>query len=216
MQITVEQIRQALHLSGFDGEAAQKKMMPAFRTNVRPREREGEARLGSVLLLLYCHQRQWHLLLTRRRDDLSNHAGQISLPGGGQEGDESLLETALRETHEEVGVAADGLSVLGGLTTLYISPSDFKVHPFVARIDGKKRPSFHPNPAEVAALLEAPLPLLLDPATCQWETWTVRGFQMDVPFYQVKGHKVWGATAMILSEFLERLRAVRPLATQNS
>lgn len=209
MQLTIDQIRQALHLPDFDGEAAQKKMMPAFRANVRPPDREGEARLGGVLLLLYCEGAQWRLLLTRRRDDLSTHAGQISLPGGGQEGNESLLETALRETHEEVGAPPQRLTVLGRLTTLYISPSDYEVHPFVAWADGGKRPSFRANPAEVADLLEADLASLLDPDAPRWETWTIRGFQMDVPFYNVDGYKVWGATAMILSEFLERLRAAR-------
>jgi 8-oxo-dGTP pyrophosphatase MutT (NUDIX family) len=145
-----------------------------------------------------------HLVLTVRTSDLNYHSGQISLPGGGWEaGDASLQETALREAHEEIGITTDGLEILGALTPLYIPPSRNVIHPFVAYMP--QRPTFDPDPREVAELLEVPLHLLLDPATQREEDWIWRGAPLHVPFYAVGGHKVWGATAIVLAEFLALL-----------
>jgi 8-oxo-dGTP pyrophosphatase MutT (NUDIX family) len=148
---------------------------------------------------------QTHLVLTRRRDDLQSHAGQVSFPGGRREDGESLQTTALRETFEEVGILPTELALLGRLSSLYIPPSDYEVHPFVAWYKNG-RPLFTPQESEVAEILEVPLSHLLDPATRLEEPWEIRSYQLNVPFYLVSGHKVWGATAMMLSEFLERLR----------
>ena len=208
MSISLDEINKALDLPDFDGTAAQLMMMPAFRRNVRPIERTGQPRLGGVLLLLYCHQDELHLLLTRRREDLNSHAGQISFPGGRLDDGETLRETALRETFEEVGVSPESVHIMGALTRIYILPSDFEVHPFVAWYRNGKRPFFQPNDAEVAQILEVPLSHLLEPANRKEEPWTIRNFEMDVPFFEFQGHKIWGATAMMLSEFLERLRSV--------
>jgi hypothetical protein len=103
-----------------------------------------------------------------------------------------------------VGVHPDELEFIGRLSHLYIPPSDYEVHPFVAWYKNG-RPTFIPQEREVAEILEVPLSHLLDPATRQQETWQIRGYELDVPFYLVEGHKVWGATAMMLSEFLARL-----------
>jgi hypothetical protein len=97
---------------------------------------------------------------------------------------------------------------MGNLTPLYILPSDFEVHPFVAWYDSGQRPLFHPAPHEVAEIIEAPLTHLLDPATRREEIWQLRGRDLLVPFFAVGSHKVWGATAMMMSEFLARVRAV--------
>lgn len=206
MYVTLDDVKQALTLPDFDGRAAQRHMMPALRANFRPREREGQPRLGGVLLLLYCHDDELHLLFTRRRDDLPSHAGQISFPGGRCEPAEPFLTTALRETDEEIGVPPHMLTVLGALTPIYILPSDFEVHPFVAWHSDGHRPHFNPSLTEVAELIEAPLYHLLNPANRHEEIWDFRGMEMLVPFFDVHGHQVWGATAMMLSEFLERLR----------
>jgi 8-oxo-dGTP pyrophosphatase MutT (NUDIX family) len=163
-----------------------------------------EPRKAGVLLILYPIHSALHLVLTVRTSDLDHHSGQISLPGGGwEEGDSSLQETALREAYEEIGVATDDLEVLGPLTPLYIPPSNNVIHPFVAYTPG--RPTFHPDPREVAELLEVPLHLLLDPATRREEDWIWRGVPLYVPFYAVGHHKVWGATAIVLAEFLALL-----------
>ena len=205
MNLTLSYVNKALSLADFDVEAAHQRLFPSFRVNERPPDRPGSPRSGAVLLLLYRQQEEWHILLTRRTDKLQSHAGQISFPGGRREGQESLLDTALRETHEEVGIDPAGVQPLGSLQTIYIPPTDFIVHPFVG---WHERPlQLRPDPYEVAEILEVPLSLLLNPSTYQREIWELRGMLVDVPFFRIGAHKVWGATAIILSEFLERLRA---------
>lgn len=208
MKLTTAVIRRALTLSDFDTLSAHQHMLPMARNRQRPAELPGQARVGGVLLLLYCHQQTMHLVLTRRRDDLNSHAGQISFPGGKQEPEETAVQTALRETEEEVGVSGTGISILGELTSIYIPPSDFEVHPFVGWINGGKRPSFVPETREVAEILEVTLPHLLDPNTREVGPIPVHGATYTVPYYNVSGHKVWGATAIMLSEFLGRLRQI--------
>jgi 8-oxo-dGTP pyrophosphatase MutT (NUDIX family) len=210
-EISLETIKRALALQPFDSLGAQLRMTPSHRAIRRLESAGGQPRLSAVLLLLYCRADEWHVLLTRRRDDLNSHAGQISFPGGRQENTESLAETAFRETQEEVGLTPEGIQLLGELATVYIPPSDFEVHPFVAYQTGPAR--FHPDPGEVAELLETPLSLLLDPETRQVEVWELRELQVEVPYYRIGAHKVWGATAMMLGEFLDRLRVAIAIET---
>jgi 8-oxo-dGTP pyrophosphatase MutT (NUDIX family) len=198
-------VKRALQSADFDAEAAKHKMVPRPR-GVRPPVMAGRPRQGGVLVILYLLNGRTHLVLTRRRDNLNSHAGQISFPGGRREEGESLKTTAVREAQEELSVNPSALNHLGRLACLYIPPSDYEVHPFVAWHDG--RPEFRPQVDEVAEILEVPLAHLVDPATYREEMWEIRGFQVEVPYFLVDGHKVWGATAMMLSEFLERLRAL--------
>ena len=197
-RLTIEHIRAAMR-GPLPGPREQIRMAPQPRTLVPPAD--SSPRQAGVLLVLYPIGDALHVVLTIRNAHLNYHRGQISLPGGGwEEVDSSYLETALRETCEEIGIAADGLEVLGPLTPLYIPPSNNVVHPFVAYTS--QRPAFDPDPAEVASLLEVPLPLLLDPATRREEDWIWRGEPLHVPFYAVDEHKIWGATAIVLAEFL--------------
>lgn len=205
--ISLTTVSRALSLPGFDGEAAQGTMKPLPRDLQRPLTRPGKPREGAVLLLLYPCGSETCILLTRRRDDLQAHAGQISFPGGRREHRESPAQAALRETYEEVGIHPSRVQLLGELTPLYIPPSDFEVHPFVGWHD--QPVAFTPQPSEVAELLEVPVQMLLDAQTRQEEVWHQRGIELQVPFFGVGPHKVWGATAMILSEFVERIQAVR-------
>jgi 8-oxo-dGTP pyrophosphatase MutT (NUDIX family) len=202
-----ERIERALKLTDIDAVAAQQKMTPRPRGG-RPPELTGRPRQGGVLVILYEKNGATHLVLTRRRDDLNSHAGQISLPGGRREDGESMQMTALREAHEEVGVTPAALSILGALTPLYIPPTDYEVHPFVAWHEGP--PFFVRQADEVAEIIEVRLDLLLEPANQFEEPWELRGFVVQVPYYLVGTHKVWGATAMMLSEFLERVATVQP------
>ncbi len=206
MMLTTAVIRRALSLPNFDVGSAHEHMLPTSRKRRRPPDLPGQPRVGGVLLLLYPHHQTIHLVLTRRRDDLNSHAGQISFPGGRQEPNETAVQTALRETEEEIGVPATAVKILGELTSIYISPSDFEVHPFVGWVNGGKRPSFVPEPGEVAEILEVPLSHLLDPATRHVGPIPVRNATYTVPYYDVNGQKVWGATAIMLSEFLDRLK----------
>lgn len=206
MELTTAVVRQALSLPDFDVRSAHLHMLPMGRTGQRPAELPGQPRIGGVLLLLYCYAQKMHLVLTRRRDDLNSHAGQISFPGGKQEANETAVQAALRETEEEIGVSAARITILGELTSIYIPPSDFEVHPFVGWVRDGERPFFVPETREVAEIIEVPLQQLLDPKTREIGPIPVRGATYTVPYYNVSGHKVWGATAILLSEFLERLR----------
>lgn len=189
------------------GLTTQQRMSPDDR-DLRCAPEDHQPKKAAVLVLLYPGGRQkeqLYLVLTRRTETLLDHRGQISLPGGGNEPDDPSLEyTALREACEEVGVCSDDIRMLGRLTPVYIPPSDFCVHPYVAYVP--HAPTFLAQPDEVAELLQVPLDHLMDDGNVRTERWTVRGAEMEVPFFDVFGHKVWGATAVILSELVEVLR----------
>jgi 8-oxo-dGTP pyrophosphatase MutT (NUDIX family) len=191
-------IRQALSRP-LPGRVAQMRMSTRPRAGLEVRPPGHRPRQGGVLFLLYPKDGHLHFPLTRRTETLGDHKGQISLPGGAREGDEPLEWTALRETHEELGVDPLSVTVLGGLTPLYIFHSDYCITPYVAA--RPTRPTFVPDPVEVAELLEVPLLTLLDPAIRREEEWVLHETLTRVPFYQIGEHKVWGATAMVLSEF---------------
>ncbi|NDJ78079.1 MAG: CoA pyrophosphatase [Chloroflexi bacterium] len=181
-------------------------MAPQPRPLHRVESRPGQARQAAVLVLLYPHQTQLSFVLIQRtQHDRDVHSGQISLPGGSQDAGETPVQTALREAHEELGVNG-GVQILGQLDPLYIPPSDFEVHPVVGYTS--VRPHWIPAESEVVDVIECPLKWLLDDAHKVVEDWELRGFQLRVPWYNVDGHQVWGATAIILSELEQRLRHV--------
>ena len=198
MNVGIEDIRAALQRP-LPGLAAQIKLAPEYRLSSLRNDPPAHARPAGVLILLYPHNGEWHFPLMKRVEDGLTHSGQISLPGGSQEAGESIRETALREACEEIGAACTEVDVLGQLTTIYIQPSNFLVTPTVGQVD--YRPDFRGDPREVAEVIEVPLATLFDPAVVKREPWTLRGTQVEVPFFQIGPHKVWGATAMILSEF---------------
>jgi 8-oxo-dGTP pyrophosphatase MutT (NUDIX family) len=199
---TIERVRAALRRP-LPGVAAQRTMAPQPRAFAIPMG--ADPRRAAVLLLLYPRDGALHVALTLRPAHLGHHAGQVSLPGGGWEaGDASLQATALREACEELGICGDGLDLLGPLTPLYVPPSNNLVHPFVAY--SPARPAFRPDPREVAELLEVPLAHFLDALNRREEVWTRDGAPLQVPYFAVGPHKVWGATAIILAEFAAALR----------
>ncbi|MBN1311902.1 MAG: CoA pyrophosphatase [Anaerolineae bacterium] len=203
---TLPDVQRALGLSGFDVRAAWKRMLPSTRSEGLLDGESGQPRPAGVLLLLYMHDDMLTFPLTRRTELVATHKGQISLPGGAQEGNETSRRTALRETCEELHVCLDETYLIGSLTPLHVTTSYFMIHPHVAYIP--RRPAFEPDPIEVAEVLEVPLPLLLDERIKALEHWTYNGIEMDVPFYRIHGQTVWGATAIILSEFETRLRTL--------
>ncbi|MCB0621493.1 MAG: CoA pyrophosphatase [Saprospiraceae bacterium] len=192
--------------SPLPGREAQYRMAHAVRRSHA--DPPPDARIACVLALLYPQRAGWHLALIERMASNPNdrHGGQISFPGGKQEKDDpSLLFTALRETEEEIGVPAQGVNVLGELTELYIPVSNFIVHPFVGYLDFT--PEFQPQPEEVRSIVEVPLSLLQDPTSIQTTDLRLAPNLVlkQVPYYNVGGKVVWGATAMMLSELLEVL-----------
>jgi 8-oxo-dGTP pyrophosphatase MutT (NUDIX family) len=206
---TLDDVRRAL-ARPLPGLEAHLKMAPQPRPGWNPNfAPPSDCREGGVLILLYPCADHLHFVLTRRTETVRSHKGQISLPGGKREGNESLIETALRETNEEVGVPPDSTEVIGQLSPLYTPPSNYCIHPFVAH--RPIRPSFHPDPVEVAEILEVPLDTLLTPSTRKVEYWSAPHFESPrrVPFFDIHGQVVWGATAMILSELVTMLEDER-------
>jgi 8-oxo-dGTP pyrophosphatase MutT (NUDIX family) len=187
------------------GHAAHASMAPRSSVRREALSTEGRScREAGVLALLFFGARPETpptLVLTVRRDDLPDHGGQVSFPGGQREpADASLQDTALREAREEVDLDPNPVRVLGGLTPLYVPPSNFCVHPFVGVMDHE--PMLRPTDREVGQILRVPLPHLLSPETRVVETWTLHGSEVDVPFYAVEDQAVWGATAMMVAELL--------------
>jgi 8-oxo-dGTP pyrophosphatase MutT (NUDIX family) len=204
---TIDQIEAAL-CEPLPGLAAQKRMAPVPRVMFPPSP-DHRPHKGGVLLLIYPggETEGFCLVLTRRTDNVQAHKGQISLPGGGVEPeDPSVAHTAIREACEEIGVCGDDVRILGGLTPLYIAPSDFCIHPYVGY--SPCRPTFVPAPDEVAEVVEVPLHHLLDRKNVEIEDWIVDGEPVRVPYFNVYGHKVWGATAIVLSEFTAILEGI--------
>jgi 8-oxo-dGTP pyrophosphatase MutT (NUDIX family) len=130
------------------------------------------------------------------------HSGQISLPGGRFEpADPSLEYTALRETYEEIGVPHDKVQVIGKLTDLFIPPSNFLVSPYVGVI--AERPDFVIDRYEVEYVIEVDLEVFFNPSYCITKELQLRqGFSIKTPCYVVNGYTIWGATAMIIAEFV--------------
>lgn len=160
---------------------------------------------AGVLVLVYPKDGETHVLLNRRSEYVENHKGEIAFPGGArEEGDETLLDTALRETWEEMGIEQSDVTVLGELDDI-VTISDFVVTPYVGEISGGYR--FKPN-AEVDAVIEAPLAALLDPGSVRDDVRIVDGEATRRTTYAYDGHVVWGATAMILDGFVRILRGI--------
>jgi len=188
----IEQLRHKL-----PGEKAQLRMAPTFRGNLTSLSLAIEA---AVLVLFYPSDGNTKLVFIKRNEYDGPHSAQVSFAGGAREADDlSLEETALRETREELGI--DGqIEVLGALTPLHIPVSNFMVYPFVGWME--KNPVFCPDPSEVQYVIEATLTDLLDPSNNDSEIIYHHQQSIEAPFYRVGKEKIWGATAMMLSEVL--------------
>lgn len=158
-------------------------------------------RHSAVLLLLFQDNGEDYIVFTRRTELVATHKGQISLPGGAVEPfDESFLHTALRETEEELGIAPDQLTVVGELESVYTVVSNFVIKPFIARL--ASRPTYRPDPSEVAEVIEVPVSALRDPAIYWQEERSSPEGPRAVHFFKYDQHIIWGATARILTHFL--------------
>jgi 8-oxo-dGTP pyrophosphatase MutT (NUDIX family) len=195
-------------LPGLD---AQLRMAPRFRDGTELRTAHDGLRHAAALLLVYPRDEQWYVPLTLRGSSLRHHTGQVSLPGGRLDAGETVEAAALREAHEEIGLAPADVEVLGQLTPLPIAVSGHLLHPVVGAAAAP--PSFVLHEHEVEALIEVPLADLRRADAVRWEVRQRARAplgEMDVPCFDVGGVGVWGATAMVLAEFLAVLEAVYP------
>jgi 8-oxo-dGTP pyrophosphatase MutT (NUDIX family) len=162
---------------------------------------------AAVLVPIFERDGALHLLYTTRSAALPTHPGQVSFPGGRHvSADASLLTTALRESEEEIGLAAADVDVLGALDPIHTFSSNFLITPFVGRI-----PHPYPlraDPREVAEIFAVPLAALDDPATRVEETWTIDGRAVPVVSYRHEGRVIWGATQRITAALLDLLTAL--------
>ncbi|MBL6962424.1 MAG: CoA pyrophosphatase [Bacteroidetes bacterium] len=186
------------------GESAQYKLTPAIRKKkVEDMLKLGPPRDSSVLVLLYPKNGELNTVFTQRHDYAGIHSNQVSFPGGKkEETDRDFMATALREAKEEMAIQPEKVEILGQLSDLLVPPSRFVIHPFIGV--SEKRPDFIPQQSEVKSYFEVPLNLLSNPERIkETELKLSDGKIFKTPYYDLYGHIVWGATAMIVSEFLE-------------
>jgi len=157
-------------------------------------------RQAAGLLLLFPRDEAAHVVLTERAHTLERHRGQISLPGGVIEPGETHAQAALREAQEEIGIEPAHVHTIGPLTSIDIPVSGFRLHPIVAVSD--RQPAFRHAHDEVARVLTVDLDVLRDPERILWRTLERAGRAIDYPAFAIENVEIWGATAMVLAEFL--------------
>jgi 8-oxo-dGTP pyrophosphatase MutT (NUDIX family) len=159
---------------------------------------------AAVLLPLYGWPERPGLVFTERRADLRRHAGEVSFPGGRQDGPgEDLRETALREAQEEIGLDSSDVELIGALPPIGTYVTSYRIHPFVGLIPEDLR--LEPNPAEVATVLSFELEKLRDAYAMR--RLVRRGVPLRTPTFEIGRHMIWGATGRILRDLLQRLDA---------
>lgn len=183
------------------GAESHQKMISQSRLRLKATPNE-QTRKSAILILFYPFLDEIFMPLILRPAYDGVHGGQMAFPGGRMERtDENLIRTALREAQEEIGIRLTDVKVLGQLTQIYIPPSNFHVLPVIGAIPF--RPDFYPDSREVDAIVEVALRDLTDEKIISLQEIEVRGFKIDAPTYNVHGHQVWGATAMMIAELLE-------------
>ena len=165
---------------------------------------DGRGAAAAVLLALYGWPGEPGVILTERRADLRRHAGEISFPGGRQDpGDADLAATALREAQEEIALDPAMVDLQGALQPMSTFITGYRVYPFVGLIPDPLELGLEPNPAEVETVLTFSLEVLR--GSYEMRRLVRRGVPIRTPTFEVEGHQIWGATARILSDLLDRL-----------
>ena len=165
--------------------------------------KEKNPKIASTLLLLYPKDYEIFFCLIERQEYEGTHSNQISFPGGKNESGETIKQTAIRETHEEVGVETLSVNIIGELTQVYIPPSNYLIHPFVGYCDFA--PKFKPNSREVKNIIEVNIKELYKKEVIKRKKMTFKkngnNVDYDVPYLDLNDKLVWGATSVILNEF---------------
>lgn len=186
------------------GLQVQLQMAPSFRPTLETNDYYTKA---GVLILLYEGINGLSVVFMKRPEYDGVHSNQISFPGGKQEPiDISIVDTALREAFEEVGIETEKVKVLGQLTPLLIPVSKMEVFPVIGY--NPNQSDFKPDPYEVEYIIEMNLSGLLSSSIKSLKPYTSKQYTGEIPYFNVNGNHIWGATAMILNEFLE---VIRPL-----
>lgn len=209
MQTALDGILQQLQEAELGGFEAQKIYAPPYRSLLTEEEiMSKKPKYAAVNILLYPKDGAWHFpLIHRTHNERDRHSGQISLPGGKKDdADADFLETALRETWEEIGIPVSQIKALRELSPIYIPPSNFFVYAYLTCLN--HTPEFSVQDGEVQAVIEIPLALIQNlpnpPLTMALPN--TEGFK--VPYIDFQNHKIWGATSMILSELSFLLKNV--------
>ncbi len=203
-----EFIKNALQ-KGLPGLESQLKMAP-FLGNQPARELtpRKSTKPSAVLILLINDQQTLKILFTLRSSSLIHHKNQISFPGGMAENNENPIETAFRESAEEIAIDRLGVEILGELTELYIQPSDTLVKPIIGWCD--KLPQVKVNSIEVDDIFIVPIDFFLDEKNIKRENWELNGKSIEVPYWSIHKHlPLWGATAMMLNELLDIYKQIK-------
>jgi 8-oxo-dGTP pyrophosphatase MutT (NUDIX family) len=206
----VHRLEQALERP-LPGPKAHNLVAPRPRSPWPPGFAPAKIRQAAGLLLLFPLDDRGHIVLTERADHLGRHGGQVALPGGVVERGETFEHAALREAHEEIGLAISGVRTLGALTPLDIMVSGFRLHPVAAAVF--ERPRLTAADGEVARILEVDLDLLLEPGRVHQLSMKRDGTSIVAPSFIVGELAIWGATAMVIAEYLQLLGWSGPSST---
>jgi 8-oxo-dGTP pyrophosphatase MutT (NUDIX family) len=188
---------------GYRGAAARLRMSPELSYGRHAGPVPYTARHAAVVVLLFRRNGRWHFPLTERPLTLTKHGGQISLPGGSVDADETSSQTARRELAEELGIT-ENVEILGRLADCYIFASDFSVRPWIATTTDE--PQWRPHDREVQRVIELPVETLLDEAAVGRTTITRGLLTFHAPCINVAGACIWGATSVILGELADAIR----------
>lgn len=195
--ITIDTVEKALK-GKLPGDEAHLTMLPKGRSLAPPVEFH-QMKQSAVMILLFEENETLNVCLTKRNSNMKHHAGQISFPGGRcEKAETNAWQTALRETEEEIGVPGNKIKLMGKLTNLYVSVSNYNIHPFVGFYSEK--PQFKRNKHEVDEIITLPLSSILELSSLQYAMIETSTGNLNVPCFKINKWVIWGATAMMLAE----------------
>jgi 8-oxo-dGTP pyrophosphatase MutT (NUDIX family) len=182
----------------------EEKLRQVFATRPKKAIQDDSKRESAVLIPVFCKDNEYHIIFTKRSFELENHRGQISFPGGGySEEDQSLEDTALRESQEEIGLNPKDVEILGELDDI-VTSSNFIIRPYVGMIPYPYE--FTKNPNEILEIFDVPVLALFKKLNYKVERRVGRHGEVSSYFYKYKGKLIWGATATILKQLLDTMK----------